>query len=29
VKIRTHLELDPRPPPLGRAIEAGHAVAAD
>ncbi|MFZ4759951.1 MAG: transposase [Burkholderiaceae bacterium] len=28
-KILTHLGLDPRPPPRGRASEAGHAFAAD
>jgi hypothetical protein len=28
-KIRTHLGLDPHPPPRGRASEAGHAFAAD
>jgi hypothetical protein len=28
-KILTHLRLDPRPPPRGRASEAGHAFAAD
>jgi len=28
-KILTHLGLDPRPPPRGRASEAGYAFAAD
>jgi hypothetical protein len=28
-KILTHLGLEPRPPPRGRASEAGHAFAAD
>jgi hypothetical protein len=28
-KILTHLGSDPRPPPRGRASEAGHAFAAD